>query len=412
MLDVSEAARGSLMLRCGRLCAALLLTLSVLQPASAADRPPADLRDVGGHWSAWNPPTSHPEGAKLYRVEVGDTLWNLAERFFGDPYLWPQLWERNRYVEDSHWIYPGDPLVIEIAATTIDEVAAIPDGGAEADDAVAGGGMAADDTAAAAEFNLDRSEGPPEALGSEDDIYCSGFIGDLDLSFERRIIGSEFENLAPRMPGHTTAVQGRFGTVDTVKLRLTTGDIVYLDGGSAAGLSAGELFTVVTPQERVRHPINGETVGRFYKYSGRVRVLSVQEQTAIGEIEHACEGLMIGAELQPFEPQPIPLARRPRMRGFNDPSSNDLSNAPTIVRSEANIVSLGQHHVVFIDRGSDDDIVPGDVFTIYRLNAPGLPPVVLGELGVLSVEPSTAMGRILQSRYSVHLGDRLEFESN
>ena len=122
--------------------------------------------------------------------------------------------------------------------------------------------------------------------------------------------------------------------------------------------------------------------------------------------------MMIGAELEAFEPEPIPLARRPRMRGFNDPTGEELADAPTIVRSESNIVSLGQNHVVFIDRGSDDNVVPGDIFTIYRLNAPGMPPVVVGELGVLSVESQTATARILESRYSVHLGDRLDLEAH
>ena len=38
-----------------------------------------------------------------------------AERWLGDPYLWPQVWDENRYILDSHWIYPGDPIVIDVA---------------------------------------------------------------------------------------------------------------------------------------------------------------------------------------------------------------------------------------------------------------------------------------------------------
>ena len=26
-----------------------------------------------------------------------------------NPYLWPQIWDQNRYITDAHWIYPGDP---------------------------------------------------------------------------------------------------------------------------------------------------------------------------------------------------------------------------------------------------------------------------------------------------------------
>ena len=51
---------------------------------------------------------------------------------------------------------------------------------------------------------------------------------------------------------------------------------------------------------------------------------------------------------------------------------------------------------------------PGDIFTIYRLNREGLPPVVLGELAVLSSHPRSAVAKILESRFPVYAGDRLE----
>ena len=69
---------------------------------------------------------------------------------------------------------------------------------------------------------------------------------------------------------------------------------------------------------------------------------------------------------------------------------------------------MGQGTLVFIDQGEDDDVLPGDLFTIYRENKPGLPPVVLGELAVLSTEDHTALARILESRYVVYAGDRVE----
>lgn len=396
----------------GRLWAALLPVLLVVPLASAAGQPPP-VHQVGERWSAWTPPAT-PEGARVYEVQAGDTLWDLAQRFLGDPYLWPQIWERNSYIEDSHWIYPGDPLLLDfVSTTTIDQIASLPEGAADGGKGANGGTDETGDPAEGSQpLRLDRSVAPPEPLGSEDDIYCAGFIGDEEYEFERRIIGSEYENLGPRMSSHSAAVKGHWGTVDTVKLGLATGDIVYLDGGVDDALSAGQLFTVVTPQERVHHPNTGRAMGRFYKYSGRVRVLSVQEQTAIGEIVHSCEQMFVGATLQPFVPQPVPLARRPYMRGVNDPRSEDLEEGPMIVRSTSNLISLGQGHVIYLDRGAEHDLVPGDIYTIYRLNEPGMPAVVIGEAGILSVEAETASAKILESRYTVHVGDRLDLETN
>ncbi len=168
---------------------------------------------------------------------------------------------------------------------------------------------------------------------------------------------------------------------------LATGDVVYLDGGLVAGLDPGQVLEIVVPGELVRHPLDRRAVvGRYYDTRGRVRVLSVQEETAIGEILESCDAIRVGSELRLFEPKPVPLGRRTRMRPLNFPASMDeLADAPAIVWSEDRVVSMGQGHLVYLDRGAAEDVLPGDVFTIYRRNEPGLPPVVLGELAVLSV---------------------------
>jgi len=45
-----------------------------------------------------------------YRVQKGDTLWDLSEEYLKDPFLWPDLWKANPHIEDAHWIYPGDSI--------------------------------------------------------------------------------------------------------------------------------------------------------------------------------------------------------------------------------------------------------------------------------------------------------------
>ena len=48
--------------------------------------------------------------AMAYRVQKGDTLWDLSEEYLKDPFLWPDLWKANPHIEDAHWIYPGDSI--------------------------------------------------------------------------------------------------------------------------------------------------------------------------------------------------------------------------------------------------------------------------------------------------------------
>jgi len=149
-------------------------------------------------------------------------------------------------------------------------------------------------------------------------------------------------------------------------------------------------------------------VGRFYHYLGRIRVLSVQEETAIGEIVHSCDPILVGQQLRTFEPEPVPLGRLGALRPINYPEpEEDLKDNPVILFTQDDLVSIAEDHVVYIDRGEDADVTPGDMYTIYRKNRDGLPPIVIGELAVLAVHKSSSLARVIESRYAIFIGDWL-----
>ncbi len=285
----------------------------------AAERPPQDLRWTGDHWTAWSPPQP-PAGAQIHVIQRGDTLWDLAARFYGDPYLWPQLWERNQYILDAHWIYPGDPLVLGLEVAPVDQLSPSRRR-ARRRRPRASGTRDTEDV-----MTSERAAGEPIPLGGESDIYCTGYIGELEESFPHRIIGSEYESHRPQpRPGRrATGFRAAYGQVGTAKYNLSTGDIIYLDGGRARAHPRQPVHR--RPARAAGHPPGHPPGGGpLLPLPGRVRVLSVQDQTAIAEIVHSCDPILVGAALRPFErragparPPHAPCARstsRPRRSG-------------------------------------------------------------------------------------------------
>lgn len=377
-----------------------VVAIPALAQSRSSSRPPQNLKLVGDHWTPYNPPdpATYPPGARTHTIVRGDTLWALAQTYYGNAYLWPQLWEANTWITDAHWIYPGDVLLVEGEAAAQAAAAAGSQQGTGAAEAELSGGSVVPQTGAEGELATAQvmpMVRPPIPLGSDYDVYCYGYIGDPREPMPNRI--SSFEDVE---------IFNVEGAVDQ-DITGSTGDLVYLEGGRSTGLIAGETYIVIEPGPIVRHPRTREIIGRHYDYRGQLRVLCADDGQSRGMITYACKEIRTGSRLKPMPQIPIPLARIPDLPGFCDPPSGLTSGY--IINSEGWELALGEGNLVQINLGRDNQIQPGDFLTVWR-DSPieGQPRQILGEIGILTTENNTATARIVAMRRTMLIGDHVE----
>lgn len=234
------------------------------------------------------------------------------------------------------------------------------------------------------------SKAAPFPVGWEDDVYCAGWIGSDEEPVTGRIVAAEYEDS---------------------RTMYATGDIVYADAGSADGLVAGQEFQVIRPAHVVYKLDSAiDRIGRFYDTPGRVKVVCVQEKTAILEFTESCAPSQIGDLLVPFEPIPIPLVRASAPYTQCDAPSGKTTGR--IIETKDRAVPIGTDTVVYLDLGEADGIYPGDFLSVWRPRADaalGLR-TLLGEVSVLFTKGRTAVAKVTSMIDTMGVGDFVELK--
>ncbi len=402
---------------------------------------PPNLGEQDGHWTANNAPEG-AEDFEVYVVAEGDTLWALAERLLNDPFLWPQLWETNEHIVNPHWIYPEDKILIRpLTRITEAEPPQPPAAEPEPEPAPEPEPRPIRPVRLPATPRLADSAGPaPPPIGFDlpdpiptpevkaADLYCSGFVTTRTLSSDLNVMA-----LFP---------QG-------VSAMARETDYVYVSEGSAAGIEAGQILTVVRPTIAIRSPRAAVgALGMHYLELGQLRVVLVQSDFSLARVINSCDSIEIGDTVVGF--RLIDFPELPKNRPFSPtmPSSGKITGAvamsQTALFNAASTVfgtstrlpgPAGTHlsglsagmaadgQIVYIDLGNRDGVRIGDIFLIYRpLNVDnslydlsskaarilGTQRQVIGELIVLKVEERAATAIITFASDGVSAGDFVE----
>lgn len=337
-------------------------------------------------------PAAKEEGK--YTIKQGDTLWDISNAFLKDPFLWPFLWKANPYIANPDLIYPGNRLVIPSMAP-IEQALQAP---AE-EQAVEKQAPAAEQAAPEAPFAMRKpSQAAPEKTEEEEKAPASRLI----LPEEAAIpIMDKYSMLNA---GFVNQDESRDLIVGSLEEKNIFGydDIVYVTVKSTEA-NIGDKFLIYQPLDRVRHPVTGRNYGTL------IKVLGVLQITAKGKkgvdtarITISFDAAERGSMLTPYQEPTL-------IYNTTQTKPKDISGYILQVMDGRSINA--QTDIVYLDKGNDDGVEPGDRFLIYAKPQKGTYPTpLLGEAQVFLVKEKTSTAVVRKSVDTIARGDKIEFK--
>ncbi len=330
-------------------------------------------------------------------VQSGETLWGLAQLYFGDPFLWPEIYRLNTaVVEDPHWIFPGEELVL----APVDHTAvAVPEPVAQPTPPVAqppvteppAGQLPVAPPPAQVEAPAAVQGPPPPPMTMTPTVFASTprstISGPISRAADtyRAVRSGEFYAAGFLTENEKLPWAEVLGNADVAAPRGVTGTtaVIYqrvrIRPPSGATYQVGDsLLTALLTRGVSGH-------GKIVYPTGIVLVTSVEGRDVEGDIVMQFDRVGTGQVALPLEP-------------FKDPGV--VRPAPVADGVQGNIIALRDIHqvpkqfdVVFIDLGRNAGIAPGDVFEVLPRKGAvpqGDEPQTLADVRVVHVRDRSA----------------------
>ena len=190
------------------------------------------------------------------------------------------------------------------------------------------------------------------------------------------------------------------GAQDPVRRGLLSDrDLLVIAGGTGAGLQLGQRFFVRRP---LTYGDPSRTTHRGITTSGWIRIVAVNETTAIASVDYTCGDILTGDYLDPFV-EPVVPDGADRVDTTGD---LDFAAASHVLFGAEESINGGAGSYMLIETGTDAGVMPGARFAIYRdVSVAGMPLTSVGEGVIVSAARTVSVLRINAVRDAVHNGD-------
>ncbi len=357
------------------------------EPQPAAPQTPAPAQEPSG-------PVK--EESAEYIIKQGDTLWDISNAFYKDPFLWPFIWKANPYITNADLIYPGNKLMIpslapiERAIEAPEEQAvekqAPPAPEAKPQEGIAGAGV--------------RPKAPP--VVSEEGAPAEG--GRLIMPEEQPLpIIDKYAMLSAGFVNDEENVGSIVGTEERGKTTLGYDDIVYVKMGSPENVNVGDKFLVYRPLGKVNHPKGGGSYGRLIRGLGILQITAKDPAADVltARITLSFSDIGLHSLLTPYQ--------EPVLIYHSEKRDKDISGYILEVTDHRTLV--GQTDFVYLDKGRADGVDPGDKFIVYaEPQKSGFPRKLIGEVQVFLVKERTSTAVVRKSREPLARGNAVDYK--